>query len=161
MLLLSIIETDDVVSGINLLDMSVDSAEPFLPSREIFLRAFGDDHHKSEADEGGGDGGDCHDPVRFEHHEKAADKERRRGNDLNNAALKRVTDGVHIVCDAGEHVSEACFVVIIDWQTVDFLGDCTAQIFGDLLIDCRHNESLHKTEQPACRIESDERIAYA
>ena len=159
-LFFGVVRLDDVVPRIDFLHVPVEIAEIPLLAHEVFLRFAHDEKHEHESDQARDDGGDRHDRVGHEHHDDAADEHDDGGKHGHERLIQRLTDGIHVVGNAGEHVAHAVGIEIFEGQQVDFFGDRAAQPLRVFLRDRRHDDALQVRAEQSHRIDDDEEDTY-
>ena len=157
--LLGVKRLDDVLSGIRLLDLSVEFAQVILLADKVFLGLSDDEEHQQHAERHGQKGGQRHFPPRDEHRDQHAAQHDDGGNQRAHALVQRLSDGVHVVGHAGEHVSVAARIEISERHVVDLFSDQPAHPFGSLLIDACHQEGLNVIQKKGRAVKDHERDA--
>lgn len=130
------------MASIDLFHLPVDMAKIFLLCFKILLRPFdngGDKQHGNREDQ---KGNNCHQPADGKHHDQYADDRSNRGDNLDDALIHALAEGINIIGHAGEYLSMGFAVKIFHRHSVDFLGNCFSQLIGDLLGDAGHQKTL-------------------
>jgi len=135
------------VTTVHLLNMPVYMPQEFLLLFEVFLRIL---DHQSGYDGGQGDdhqGDQGHLPADGQHHDEYANHGDRGGDDLGQALVECLTDGVHVVGYAGENLSVAGTVKIFQRYAINLGGDFLAEPVGHFRGHIRHDPSLNVRKQ--------------
>ena len=158
---LRIVRLDYVMPRIRFFDVAVDFAQVLLLAGKVLLRLAHDEEHEHESDEACGDRRERHDPVCDEHHDDAADEHDHRRDEGRDRLVEGLTDHVHVVGDAREHVADGVGIEVFEGQEVDLFGDLGAQRPGIFLRDRRHDQPLHIRTDKTQSVDYDEEHAQA
>ena len=131
------------MAAIHLLHMAIDVTQIFLLLHEIFLRLLDNEADKHHGNRHNEQRYQRHFPADGEHHGKNTDEHGDRSDNLGNALVQTLTDGVHIVGDAGKHFAVGGGVIVRKRETVDFIFDVPAQAIGDLHGNAGHDKTLN------------------
>ena len=135
-----------LVAGILLLDVSIQGAQKLLPFIEIFLRNTDDQRHRAKANECGYNGYCGKGQIGQKHHHQRADKSDHAGNEHDHHFVERHSNGIHIVCNAAQYISDGCTVEITKGQSADLAVDIRPHILRNPLTNRGHDISLNIAE---------------
>ena len=134
---------DDTMPAVHLFHLSVDMSQIFLLGFEVFLGMLDDEadaEHRNRQDAQRRQG---QLPADGQHHHQYADHLGDGGDELGNALVEALAQGIHVVGDAGEHLAVGLGIVVFHGQTVDLLGDLPPQVVGHLLGHAGHQNTLN------------------
>ena len=137
---------DNVVAGVDFLDLAVDNAQRCLLRLEVFLAEFDDQQHQRQRHRQDQQRNQRHLWADGEHHDQHANHRRDAGNELGHALVQALAQRVHIVGDAGQYLADGALFKVGQRQTVDFFADLVAEIIADLLGQTAHEPALDKAE---------------
>ena len=143
---------DDVMPGVDFLDLTVDNAQGRLLCLEIFLAELDHNQHQRQRDRQNQQRNQRHFGADGQHHDQHADHGGDAGDQLGNALVQALPQGVHIVGNAGKHLTHRAFFKIGKRQPVDFFADAVAEVIADLLRKPGHQPALDKAERGAEQI---------
>ncbi len=83
-----------------------------------------------------------HQPADGEHHHQHAQDRGHRSDDLGQALVEGLADGVHIIGYARKHLALVGAVKVTQRHAVDLFGDILAEFVGDLHRDTGHDPAL-------------------
>jgi hypothetical protein len=130
----------------HLLHVAVDVAQVVLLLAEEALRLAHDHHDQQRRDRHDRQGDEGHLPRDGEHHGQDAHHRHQRGDDLRQALVEGLVDGVHVVGEQGEHLAVGRAVEIAERHAVDLGHHILAQLVGDLDRDVGHQPALAVAE---------------
>ena len=140
---------NDGVTGIGFFYLPVDVSQVFLLLLKVFLGLL--DHERNHGNRNRQDD-NCnqrHQRRDSQHHDQNADHRCNRCDNLGNALVQALSEGVDIVGNAGEHFAIGTAFKVCHWHAVDFFGDVFSHPVADFLRDTAHNPALYKVEQRA------------
>ncbi|MPN28518.1 hypothetical protein SDC9_175960 [bioreactor metagenome] len=85
------------MSGVDFLNVPVDSPEFLLLLTKVLLRMLHDDHHQNKAEQACANRGQRENPAVVEHHHERTHQHRDRGDQRAEALAQRLPDRVHVV----------------------------------------------------------------
>ena len=138
---------DDIVAGVDLLDLAIDNAQRCLLRLKIFLAEFDHQQHQRQRDRQDQQCDQRHFGTDGQHHDEHADHGGHAGDQLCDRLVQALAQGVHIVGDAGEHFAHGALFKIGQRQAVDLFTDLTAEIIADFLGQAAHQPALDKAER--------------
>ena len=138
---------DDVVAGVDLLDLTVHDAQCCLLCLKILLAELDDQHHQCQRDRQDEQGDQGHFGADGEHHDEDAHHRGDAGNELGDALVQALAEGVDIVGDTGKHFADGALFKVGEGQAVDLFADLLAEIVADLLREVRHQPALQEAER--------------
>ena len=143
---------DHVMTGVDLLNLTVDHAQRGLLRFEVLLAEL--DHHQhqrqryrqdQQSDQG-------HAGTDGKHHHQHTDHGGHAGDQLGDALVQALTQRVHIVGDAGEHLAHGALFKVRQRQAVDLFTDLATEVVADLLRKAGHQPALNKAEGAAQQV---------
>ena len=152
---LAVVGFNDGVAGVHFLDVAVQSAEMALLTREIFLAATHNRKHHDKAEEAGENSGEGHPEIGDEHHQKTAEKQDHRRDEVTDALVQRLADEVDVVGDTRENITGRSAVVKSHRQAVDLARNIAAQLLGHALGDAGGDPALDGGKKIAQRVERE------
>ena len=149
----------DLVAGVHFFDIAVQLAEAFLPGGKVFLRAGHDEHDEQQADERNAQRGERQPPLGHEHHDEAADKLCRGGDDRRKAVGQTLLERGNVVGDAAENVALRVEIEVFLRHTVDLFRQLRAHAVGHSERDARHDIVLDEAKEGAQTVNDGEQNA--
>ena len=149
----------DLVAGIHFLDIAVQFAEAFLPGGKVFLRTGHNEHNEQKAHERNAQRGKRQPPLGHEHHDEAAGKLRRGGDDCRQAVGQSLLERGDIVGDAAENIALCMKVEVFLRHPVDLFGQLRAHTVGHFERDARHDIVLDEAKERAQAVNDGKQYA--
>ena len=152
-ILFLIIGLYDIVAAVNLFHLPVDFAQVFLLCNEKFLGLF---YHKPYQSRGYGEndyGNQGHQGTDAQHHDKHAHHGGQGGDQLGYALVKALSQRIHIIGDAGQHLAHGPAFKIFHGHPVNFGTDFLPETVGQPLGYAGHDQPLYKGKDRAQHIQ--------
>ena len=143
---------DHIVAGIYFLHLAVHGAQNFLLGAEIFLAEPDHQQHQRHRDRQDQNGNQRHRGADGQHHDEHADHGGNAGDQLGNALVQALAQGVHIVGNAGKYLAHGALFKIGKRQAVDLFADLAAEVITHLLRKPAHDPALAETERSGNQI---------
>ena len=144
---LAVERLDDVVAGVDLLDLTVDNAQCRLLRLEILLAELDDHQHQRQRNRQDQQGDQRHFRADGQHHDEHADHRRNAGDQLGHALVQALAQRIHVVCNAGQHLADGALFKVGQRQAVDLFADLVAEVVADLLRQAGHEPALNEAER--------------
>ena len=144
---LAVERLDDVVAGVDLLDLTVDNAQCRLLRLEILLAELDDHQNQRQRDRQDQQGNQRHFRADGQHHDEHADHRRNAGDQLGHALVQALAQRIHVVCDTGQHLADGALFKVGQRQAVDLFADLVAEVVADLLRQAGHEPALNEAER--------------
>ena len=142
---------DDVMAGVDLLHLTVHDAQGGLLGLEVLLAELDHQHHQRQRNRQDEQCNQGHLGADGQHHDEHADHGRHAGDELGDALVQALAEGVHIVGDAGEHLADGPLFKVGEGEAVDLFADLAAEVVADFLGKAGHQPALNEAER--CRAE--------
>ena len=140
------------MAGIYFLHLAVHGAQNFLLGAEIFLAEPDHQQHQRHRDRQDQNGNQRHRGADGQHHDEHADHGGNAGDQLGNALVQALAQGVHIVGNAGKYLAHGALFKIGKGQAVDLFADLAAEVITHLLRKPAHDPALAETERSGNQI---------
>ena len=144
---LAVERLDDIVPGVDLLNLTVDHAEGGLLGLEVLLAEFDDHQHQRQRYRQDQKRNQRHFGADREHHDQHADHRGDAGDQLGDALVQALAERIDIVRDAGQHLANSALFKVGQRQAVDLFIDLVAEVIADLLGQAGHQPALQKAER--------------
>ena len=140
---------NDGVTGIGFFYLPVDVSQVFLLLLKVFLGLLDHERNHCNRNRQNDNCNQRHQRRDSQHHDQNADHRCNRCDNLGNALVQALSEGVDIVGNAGEHFAIGTAFKVCHRHPVDFFGDVFSHPVADFLRDTAHNPALYKVEQRA------------
>ena len=154
LLLFCIVCFHGIVTGVDLLHLSVQFTKNRVHQCEVFLGTFHDVDHDDESQTCSTQSYECHDPVRDEHDEHDAKELCSGMEQVADALVQRHTDRIDIVNNTGKDITDQGIIKIPERQLIDLLTDVFSQSVRSTLCYNVHQPHLQERECPCTGIEA-------
>ena len=154
--LLTVISFYHCMPGIDFLDVPVDLTKVLLLSGKVFLAPAHNGEHYHKSQKTGGHCGQSHPSVRDEHHAQTPEKENKGGNQISDAVIQRLADGIHIIGHAGQYIAGGGTIIKPHGQSVYLPGNIRTHFLGYTLCNCGHNPPLYGGENITQHIQGNQ-----
>ena len=148
---------DHVVAGVDLLYLTVDHAQRGLLRFEVLLAELDNHQHQRQRHRQDQQGDQGHAGADGKHHHQHTDHGSHAGDQLGDALVQALSQRVHIVGDAGEHLAHGALFKVRQRQAVDLFADLAAEVVADLLGKAGHQPALNKAESAAQQVHSQQK----
>jgi len=138
---------DNHMSAVHLLDVPVDVPQVILLFLEVLLRIANHHADDDQRERHNQQRHERHLPADGEHHHQHAQEGHHGGDDLRQALVEGLADGVHVIGDARKNLSVVGAIEGAQRHTVNLGGDVAAEAIGELHGELRHNPALDVAEQ--------------
>ena len=125
--------------------------------RKVFLRALDDLQDEKEGERKNAERYKRELPANGEHHDEDTEEGGGGGDDLRDALVERLAQGIDIIGYAGEHFAVGDAVKIAEGHTVNLLHNIVAQVISDFHRDAGHDPALPIGEKQARQIQNQQR----
>ena len=144
------------MTGVGLLHLAVDLAQILLLGHKVLLAVLDHQHHQACRHRQDHQGDKGHQRRDGKHHHQHTDEGGHRGNEGCHRLVQALSQGIHIVGDAGEDLAYGTGLKILHGHAVDFLRNVPPQTVAGLLRDSAHDPALEQREARADQVEDDE-----
>ena len=148
---------DHVVAGVDLFHLAVHHAQGGLLGLEVLLAEPDHQQHQCQRHRQDQQGDQGHAGADGQHHDQHADHGGHAGDELGDALVQALAQGVHIVGDAGQHLAHGALFKVGQGQAVDLLADLAAEVVADFLGKAGHQPALDKAEGAAQQVHAQQK----
>ena len=143
--------------AVDLFHLAVHHAQGGLLGLEVLLAEPDHQQHQCQRHRQDQQGDQGHAGADGQHHDQHADHGGHAGDELGDALVQALAQGVHIVGNAGQHLAHGALFKVGQGQAVDLLADLAAEVVADFLGKAGHQPALDKAEGAAQQVHAQQK----